>query len=55
MVTKLRVGFLLVKSLMTCLGIIVISACGMFVRTYLKIVDNMNTRTYNRHHASPAR
>jgi hypothetical protein len=32
MLTKLRVGLSLIKSLLTCLGIIVISACGMFVR-----------------------
>jgi len=32
MLTKLRVGFLLVKSLMTCVGIIVMSVCGIFIR-----------------------
>ncbi len=32
MAAQLRVGLLLSKSLMTCLAIIVISACGMFIR-----------------------
>jgi hypothetical protein len=32
---KLQVGFLLVKSLMTCLGIIVMSICGIFIRLRL--------------------
>jgi hypothetical protein len=34
-VTKLRAGYLLVKSLMTCLGIIMMSACGIFIRLRL--------------------
>lgn len=32
---KLQVGFLLVKSLMTCLSIIVMSLCGIFIRLRL--------------------
>lgn len=35
MLAKLRVGFLLVKSLMTCVGIIVMSVCGIFIRLRL--------------------
>lgn len=35
MVTKLREGFLLFKSLMTCLGIIMMSVCGIFIRLRL--------------------
>jgi hypothetical protein len=35
MLAKLRVGFLFVKSLMTCLGIIVMSICGIFIRLRL--------------------
>jgi hypothetical protein len=30
--TRLRVGLSLVKSLMTCLAIIVLSVCGLFIR-----------------------
>ena len=32
---KLRVGFLLVKSLLTCVGIVVMSVCGIFIRLRL--------------------
>ena len=35
MLAKLRVGFLLVKSLMICAGIIVMSVCGIFIRLRL--------------------
>ena len=35
MLAKLRVGFLLVKSLITCVGIIVMSVCGIFIRLRL--------------------
>jgi hypothetical protein len=35
MLAKIWVGFLLVKSLMTCVGIIVMSLCGIFVRLRL--------------------
>jgi hypothetical protein len=35
MLAKLRVGFLLVKSLMICVGIIVMSVCGIFIRLRL--------------------
>ena len=35
MLAKLRVGFLLVKSLMTCVGIIMMSVCGIFIRLRL--------------------
>lgn len=35
MLAKLRVGFLLVKSLMICAGIIVMSICGIFIRLRL--------------------
>jgi hypothetical protein len=35
MLAKLQMGFLLVKSLMTCLGIIVMRACGIFIRLRL--------------------
>lgn len=30
--TRLRVGLSLVKSLMTCLVVIVLSVCGLFIR-----------------------
>lgn len=30
--TRLRIGFSLVKSIMTCLAIIVLSVCGVFIR-----------------------
>ena len=32
MVTELRVGFVLVKSIMNCLALLAINVCGMFVR-----------------------
>jgi len=32
MVTRLRIGLLLVKSLTTCVAIILLSVCGLFVR-----------------------
>ncbi len=35
MLAKLWVGFLLVKSLMTCVGIIAMSGCGIFIRLRL--------------------
>ena len=35
MLAKLRVGFLLVKSLLTCVGIVVMSLCGIFIRLRL--------------------
>ncbi len=35
MLAKLRVGFLLVKSFMICVGIIVMSLCGIFIRLRL--------------------
>lgn len=35
MLAKLWVGFLLVKSLMTCVGIIMMSVCGIFIRLRL--------------------
>jgi hypothetical protein len=35
MLAKLWAGVLLVKSLMTCVGIIVMSVCGIFIRLRL--------------------
>jgi hypothetical protein len=35
MVTQLRIGLSLVKSLMTCVAIILLSVCGLFVRLRL--------------------
>lgn len=35
MLPKLRMGFLLVKSLLTCVGIVVMSLCGIFIRLRL--------------------